>query len=804
MAAHGARAPFEPGRPVRFGLTHMKNPTLIPLLCACTALRGAMPEQPTQPPGEVQQLDRFVVAEVPLERSINPLTREIGSVLGDERSILNTPRSVSSLSTALFNERQIHGVREILLYSPGAYAGASYGKTTVPNLRGDTAETYLNGQRLGYNLYGTFPSFNGVEAVDLVRGPGSAVYGSGFFSGGYVNYVTKAPKFSGAETRMTLRLGTWAPGETSYLNGSVQIDSTAPLSRTLAWRVSYEGKGGDTFWKRNEVRDDRQDLFLALTWKPSEAATLDINAQYMWQSSPEILGINRVSQELIDHGIYYTGASADTVPYPGAIPALSAVELPWHATLFSKGDFSNANIGRLQSVFTWTGTDGLKLINRTLYERVHRRRGHAFEYAEYVSQDTAENRSEAQVNFTLGGRPQKLVGGFTLRYEGRESYTNYFNEYFYNFDITDPSRVFSQATAYPSSYWPGQPGPGGRLFFSSSYNCPETVRSETWNPAAFWQQEMDLGKGLSLLVGLRAESFWARARDPLPPAGGPYFRDAEWVSNHSQGYSLLYKPNDVTTVYLTHNRIHAANGNITGGGVILNVPDGQINRDDFRNLSELVEVGVKRAMLENKLFAAASLFEQHRSRVSLRGEKNNIVLRGLELEATFQPNTRLSLIANATFQDGHTVDSSPFQMGGRSLYDGYLLGRGPGGLGTAGASYDPYANQVPPGDWPLLGMSKTILNGSLRYQWANGFGLNLNTQWQSRQVGNLDGQWHIPAQVLFNASVFWERGPWLVNLDFLNLTNERNWIHNGDAYTASHMIFRELPFRMEAYVKLRF
>jgi hypothetical protein len=125
-------------------------------------------------------------------------------------------------------------------------------------------------------------------------------------------------------------------------------------------------------------------------------------------------------------------------------------------------------------------------------------------------------------------------------------------------------------------------------------------------------------------------------------------------------------------------------------------------------------------------------------------------------------------------------------------------------LGSAGDFYDPFANQVSAGDWPLLGMSNSMLNGSVRYRWPRGFGLGGNVQWQSRQRGNLDDQWHIPAQYTLNGSVFYDVKRWSVNLDFLNITNQRNWIHNGDAYTASELIFPELPFRVEGYVKLKF
>jgi hypothetical protein len=745
------------------------------------------------------KISPFLVTSVPVDRQINPLTREISSVLGDDRDLLSLPRAVSTITTALMNERQIHGVREILLYSPGAYAGASYGKTTVPNIRGDIAETYLNGQRLSYNLYGYFPSFNGVEAVDLVRGPGSAVFGAGYFTGGYVNYVTKQPNFQQAETVITTRVGTWAPGETSYLNGSVQIDATAPISDKLAWRFSVESKGGDTFFKKNDVRDDRLDLFGALAWRPVQGTRVDFIAQYLWQASPEILGVNRVNQQLIWHDTYYTGASAD-LGVPGPIPATTAVKLPWDATLFSKGDFSNANVARAQLIVTREVSPELKIVNRTLLEYVNRRRFHQFEYGEYVTQDTAENRTEIHAS-TQG---QSVILGATVRYEGRESYTNYFNEYFYNFDLTDPSRVFNFRAQYPNSTFPGFVGPGGREFFPASYDSPETVRSETWNPALFWQHDIALTKQLLFTYGLREDWFWARAKDPLGDAAGVPWRDAELVSSFSQSYSLLYHVSPKLSVYATHNRVRAANGNVTGGGVILNLPDGQINKEDFRNLSELYEAGVKAALLNNQLFAGATAFQQDRSRVSLGGKKNNIQIRGVELETTYQPDSHLSLTANATFQSGHYVNSAPYQAGGRDIYTAYALGRGPGGLGTAVGTYDPYANQVPLGNYPLLGFSNTLLNGSTRYRLANGFGAGFNVQWQSAQRGNLDNQWHIPSQVLYNASLFYEAKRWSANIDFLNLTNAHNWIHNGDAYTASELIFRELPFRVEGYVKFRF
>jgi len=780
---------------------------LVTLAWAASCECDARAQNANSAPDEPVQFSPFEVTGVPLEDSVNPLTRETSSVFGDPRGPLDTPRAASTITSGLFNERQIHGVEEILTYTPSAYVGAAYGNINTPNIRGDIAETYLNGQRLSYNYYGYFPSFNGVEAVDVVRGPGSAVFGAGYFTGGYMNYVTKQPNFSGPQTIVTARFGTWAPGEVSFRNGSVQIDTTAPLSDKLAWRLSYEAKGGETFFRKNDAPDDRQDIFLALTWKPSSATTLEFNTQFFWQNAPETLGVNRVTQDLIDHDLYFTGTSADTTPYPGPIPATGEVKLPWEATLFSKGDFSNANVFRAQLALTHVFSPALTLVNRTLFEYVNRRRYQEFEYAEWVTQHTFENRTELHFDWSAAALPQTAVAGVTVRYAHVLAFENYFNEYIYNFDVTDPSRVFSEAGQFPNSYYPGLPGPDGYPFFPAAWGSPETADSTLWNPAAFWQHELKFTPQLSLLAGLRGDVFHGVARDALPPPDTTPWHDAATVATFSPTASLLYRVTPRASLYATYQRIRSVAGSLGGGGLILNDDGhggGVLNRDDFRNRSDLAELGAKFSFLDNQLYAAATLFDQQRTKIGIDGEHDDIAIRGLELEAVYQPGPNFSATANATIQDGHYVNSAPFQLGGRSIYDAYLLGQGPGGLGTSAGSFDPYANQVPPGDWPLVGFSDVMLNASVRYRFASGFGAGLNARWQSWQRGNLDNQWHLPAQYTLDAALFYEAKRWSVNLDLLNVTDQRNWIHNGDAYTASELIFPELPFRVEGYVKWKY
>jgi len=755
---------------------------------------------------EIYELERYIVTGVPLEKSFNPLTRETNAVMGDDRGPLDTPRSFSTITAGLVNERAVHGLRDILEYSPGAYAPSSYGELTVPYIRGDVAEAYVNGQRRTNNLYGFLPSFNGVEAVDVVRGAGSAVFGAGYLTGGYVNYQTKEPQFSGPETTLTTRLGTWTTGGLSYLNESVQLDTTAPVNDRLAWRISYEGKGGEAFYHCNGDKDNREDLFAALTWKPRPGLRFDFNAQWMWQDTNETLGVNRVNQDLIDHDLYYTGLSADGASNPGPIPATSVVKLPWDATLLSTVDYAEAHVANAQLIGTLEVSPALTLINRTFFERVDRQRVYATAYDEFVKQNTLENRTEAHLRLGDATVPQTIVTGATLRMQMVHAYENYANEYLYNFDITDPSRLFDQAAAFPSSYLPGTPGPGGLPFFSPVdpwLPTPETGDSRVWNPAVFAQDDVRLADRLHLLAGARVDWFRAHARDPLPPAGATPASDSADATEASGDASLLFRATHTTSFYVTWQDTTSLNGNLGGGGISLQ-SDGRIDPNDLRNRSRLLEAGAKFSFLDNQLYAGAALFDQRRARTGLGDVHQNLRIRGLELETVYQPDTRFSATFNATVQEGEYVDAAPFQLGGRDIYASYLAGRGPGGLGTGDASYSPWDNQVPVGNWPLVGFSHVMLNGSVRYRWPCGFGAALDGQWQSRQRGNLDDQWHIPAQYTLNASLSYERGHWLVNVDLLNLTDQRNWIHNGDAYTSSILVLPDLPLRAEGYIKYRY
>src|ERR1022692_2868245 len=167
---------------------------------------------------------------------------------GDDRSILDIPRSVASVNEAWMEDRQIKNAMDFGQFSSGVYASANYGIPGVPQIRGDYGQIYVDGQIVPYSRNSTSLSFNGVSAMDIVEGAGTAVYGPmGNGPGGYVNFVMKEPYFDREHIDVSLTMGYLTSGH-SYSNPEYTIDFGGPLTDKLAYRVSYLGRYGNGYY----------------------------------------------------------------------------------------------------------------------------------------------------------------------------------------------------------------------------------------------------------------------------------------------------------------------------------------------------------------------------------------------------------------------------------------------------------------------------------------------------------------------------------------------------------------------------
>src|SRR5580704_15111574 len=329
------------------------------LLCLATALCAGLRAQSSTPPPaapettssssataaenqKVTTLEKYTVSDVPLEDQILPTVRPISSVYGDDRSIVDIPRSVSSVNKAWMDDRQVKNAMDFGQFSPGVYAAADYGIPGVPQIRGDEAQVYVNGQQIAYSRNSVPLSFNGVEAMDIVKGPGTAVFGpQGNGPGGYVNFVPKQPYFDADHYDFSATLGTWTSGH-SYGNPQYTLDFGGPLSDKLAYRVSYLARYGDEYYVN--AKDETQDVYVALTYRMTKDLKFEFWTQGFATRTNEDTGANRVTQNFIWNGGYIAGPTS---------PATSGSLAYYGYDVYLPGDGSPGNPNNFPS-----GADG--------------------------------------------------------------------------------------------------------------------------------------------------------------------------------------------------------------------------------------------------------------------------------------------------------------------------------------------------------------------------------------------------------------------------------------------------------------
>jgi outer membrane receptor protein involved in Fe transport len=771
-----------------------------------------------QSAGSTNVLDKVVVEGLSLQDTVLPTARPVESVMGDDRSILETPRSVSLVTKAQMEARAISRATDFNQYSPGVYTPSRYGLANVPVIRGDLSEIYQNGQRTIYSRNSMLASFNGVEAMDIVKGPGSAVYGpQGQGPGGYVNFVSKLPYFDGFHGEVLSRWGTYVPGGQSYFNPEWGIDFGGPINDKLAFRVSYLGREAEGYYRN--VKDNTQDIFTALTWKATEKLTIDWNAQFYTSRFNEVIGINRVTQELIDDWLYIAGP---VLPNNRSNFALLNTNLatrvkvyPWQ-TINAPFDSAAGQKFSSQLIANYQINDFGKIVNRTYGETMESRKASGYGYTEWVPENwMANNRSElhyeitpAVANYEL---PIKTISGVDLRYQSLVSYQDFGVEPFFLYDVTQPPSTFRLpptplVTTYGGSSLmvPGAPGYGSNGFGAGDQN------SEIAQSGFFTQWDMKLHDKFSIIAGGRGDLIGAQAKSPeyVGKAAGSNYNVSTDVFNTSVFLSGIYKWTPVLTSYATYNVINAIQGSANFGGVNgTGNTEGSLKKS-LSTESELIEVGSKASLFENKVFVSGSLFQQTRLAPQLVGNPIGIETKGVELESFYQPNRNFNASANFTYQNAEQDDFGYQQT--YNYRDGYPVGflvDGVSGTGGGAPNYNTQGPTTPArafGKTRAASVPQVMFNSYVTYQLDNGFGASFGPQVTGEQWQNQEGSLRIPMQYVINAFVFYRQPKWDVQINFFNITDQRNWTSIDPSFAGNDVIYPEQPFRISGQVRFRF
>ncbi|EQA98687.1 hypothetical protein L288_20275 [Sphingobium quisquiliarum P25] len=279
--------------------------------------------------------DAIIVTAEKLEGTVLP-KREARSIYGTAGSVLDTPRSISQVGADQLIHDLIKTTDDFVKYAPGITRGGGQNISASPFIRGLKSEVYQNGQRIYFDGNDHPLNLNAYEGADIVAGPSSIVFGPGSNTGGYVNYITKKPYFDKQHTEISSQLGTWVPGGGSYADFNLTLDTSGPISKDLAYRVSIKGQRGRTYYKN--VQNDYNSFFGALSWKPANNVTVDWNGSYDNYYDFNITrGWNRNTQALVDgFGTYYGGR---------ATPIINSAGVGLWSPVFASSDPTAAPIG---------------------------------------------------------------------------------------------------------------------------------------------------------------------------------------------------------------------------------------------------------------------------------------------------------------------------------------------------------------------------------------------------------------------------------------------------------------------------
>jgi hemoglobin/transferrin/lactoferrin receptor protein len=222
-----------------------------------------------------------------------------------ERGVLDMPGTASVIDAETMEQRLTRTIKDLIRYEPGVYAQNDpqrFGLSgfNIRGVGGNRILTMVDGVRIpdAFSI-GSFQSarrnmvdVDSLKAVEIVRGPGSALYGSDGI-GGVVNFVTKDPRdyleLFGKSHYESLKLlyGSANGGllQTATLAGEYQgLEGMALLTYNQSEETENKGSNDSLSRARTEPNPQNADtlnLLSKLVYRPSEDNALRLTGEFL-------------------------------------------------------------------------------------------------------------------------------------------------------------------------------------------------------------------------------------------------------------------------------------------------------------------------------------------------------------------------------------------------------------------------------------------------------------------------------------------------------------------------------------------
>ena len=138
-----------------------------------------------------EDMETISITGVKDPNSLIPI--ESKSAFGLDKSLVETPRSVTDISSDLIEAYGLRSVDDLVRITPGAFTSSFFGIQGAMDIRGESADNYFRGFRRIANPGAFKTNIRGAKGLEVMRGPVSPLYGNGSV-GGQLNYSPKSAK----------------------------------------------------------------------------------------------------------------------------------------------------------------------------------------------------------------------------------------------------------------------------------------------------------------------------------------------------------------------------------------------------------------------------------------------------------------------------------------------------------------------------------------------------------------------------------------------------------------------------------
>ena len=456
---------------------------------------------------------------------------------------------------------------------------AMRGFTGDPNFGSDYMVNGFSSSR-GYNGMRDGAS---TQAVEVLKGPASALYGRGE-PGGTVNITTKKPKFA-PEYSADLSLG-------SFRTRRAAVDLTGALSDTVAYRLNAAHEAGHSF--RDTVKVERSLFSPSFIWLAGEHTSVSYEIEAVQQRAPFDRGVLAVHGRLGAVPVSrFLGEPGDG---PMTVKSLGQQLFVHHA--LSDDWTVQAGISYRDSELQGYSTEANKLLADGRSLNRQRR------YRDFSATDVSA-RVELLGKFTTGALAHEVLAGVDA----------------YHFDDhrVQLRRNPSAANAYAIDIF--APVYGGKADpLALSIDTQEGQRAR----GLYAQDQIDLGAQWKALVGVRHDSYTQDVRNNrLGLSNG------QSLSATSPRAGLVYQPSTAWSLYAS-----AAKGFRPNSGISISNQAFPAERSSSYELGAKLETG--------KLTGTVAVYSIRKSNVLTTNPANTdfaiaageVGSRGLELDVS--------------------------------------------------------------------------------------------------------------------------------------------------------------------------